>query len=186
MKVIDIVKTSATLLAREDVCDYLINQSTTPSRETLLCVDLLTRLTNLVISELADGQIMMIKEADVNNNSQSYPFPQGVKPIKIFYVLNEEGRKVDFITTEFGVKVEKGYITKLAYSYVPPNYGLTDRIGNFEKSVSVGILSYGVCAEYCLTEGKFEQAVMWHKRYCDSIDALITIKNANIKGRSFV
>ena len=49
----------------------------------------------------------------------------------------------------------------------------------------MGTLAYGVLAEFCLTEARFDEAVMWHERYVNAVNLLLKPKNTRIKGRTF-
>ena len=74
------------------------------------------------------------------------------------------------------------------YEYAPDKVGLDDEICYMEKDVPVRVIAYGVAAEYCITEGDFDQAVMWHKRYTDAISDICVPKNtraAKRKQRTF-
>ena len=187
MKISEIVKTSATLLAREDVVDYLTNlNSSNVSKNTLETVDLLTRLTNIVISELAEGLISMKDTTEVEGLSAVSFINLGIEPLSILAVYDINGNKLDFTLSTYGVSVSSGLIYKIEYSYLPENYGLTDTVGTFEKNVTTTMLSYGVLAEFCLTEARFDEAVMWNDRYVNAINGLLRPKNGRIKGRSFL
>lgn len=184
MKLNEIIKTTATLLAREDVCEYLLNPENETQRQTYETVDLLTRLANLVIKELAEGFICMVDEISVNDFSVRFS-SLNKSILSVIGAYDQNGNKLDYTLSKFGVS-SNNKISTLKYSFTPENYGLEDTIGEFEKKVTAGVLSYGVCAEYCLTQGKFDEAIMWNQRYTDSIDLLIRPKNANLKGRAFL
>ncbi len=188
MKVNEIIKTTATLLAREDVVDYLSNTDLVQEVEknTLETIDLLTRLCNLVISELAEGLIVMKKEISINNLSSVTFKDLAIEPIDVIAVYDASGNKLNYTVSAYGLTVSTGLVAKIEYAYLPKNYGLTDTVGTFEKKVTVGVLAYGVAAEFCIVEGRFDEAVMWNERYTSSINALITPKNAQIKGRNFL
>ena len=185
MKISEIIKTAATYLSREDVCEYLTNQEIEASRQTLETVDLLTRLTNLVISELSEGDVRMVEKVQLNGKTKITFAELDNKILDVVGVYDESGNQLEYSLSTYQLNSRNGIYT-FVYSYLPANYGLFDTIGEFEKNVTTGILAYGVSAEFCLTEGRFEEAVMWNKRYVDSINKLYTPKNANIRGRNFV
>ena len=187
MKISEIVKTSATMIAREDVVEYLkSSKNDNVEKSTLETVDLLTRLTNLVVSELAEGFIRMKKTVKVDGLSKVDFKSLGIEPLDIIAVFDANGNKLDFTLSPYGLTATYGLIHSVEYSYFPENYGLTDTVGVFEKKVTLGTLSYGVLAEYCLTEGRFDEAVMWNERYVNAIDSLLKPKNGRIKGRAFL
>ena len=186
MKIIDIIKNVATLLSKEEEYEYLAKVQTEPSIETLKNVDLMTRLANLVIRELSEGLICMVEQEQVSNKS-SVDFSSLTKmPLSVIGVYDENGAELTYSLSQYGVTTSSGCISKIKYSYLPSNYGLEDEIGTFEKPVTANILTYGVLAEYCLTEGRFDEAVMWNNRYSENIDNLCKPKNGMVKSRNFV
>ena len=187
MKISEIVKNSATLLAREDVVEYLSNENEeNVSNETLETVNLLTRLTNLVIRELAEGLIVMKNEAVISNKSSVEFAELGIEPLDILAVYDENGNNLKFNKGAYGITANGNLIYRIVYSYLPDNYDLKDTIGKFEKPVSCAILAYGVCAEFCLVEARFDEAFMWNDKYVEGVHALIKPKNGRVKGRNFI
>ncbi len=187
MKISEIIKDSATLLAREDVVKYLSNKSTlNVTHETLETVNLLTRLSNLVIRELAEGLILMKKEVNVFGKTSVNFAELGIEPLDIIAVYDENGNKLKFNKGAYGITANGSLIYKIVYSYLPNNYDLNDTVGEFEKSINSAVLAYGVCAEFCLVEARFDEAFMWNDKYVNGVHALIKPKNGRVKGRNFV
>ena len=127
----------------------------------------------------------MVEEVEINSDSVTFSNLEKT-PIGIIGAFDRFGNKIEYSLSPYGLTTNGVIIKKLAYSYSPNNYDLSDTIGNFEKRVSAIVLAYGVVAEYCLVRGKFEEATMWHQRYVDGVDNVIKPKNATIKGRSFL
>ena len=102
--------------------------------------------------------------------------------LRIVKVTDFNGNQLDFKTdAEYFICNRDALIVN--YEYLPPNYDLEDQIGYLETDISAGILSYGVNAEYSICEGRFNEAVMWHKRYADHISEICLPKNKRLKGR---
>lgn len=187
MKISEIIKNSATLLAREDVVNYLSNENEKEvSKETLETVNLLTRLSNLVIRELAEGLILMEKEVEVLGKSSVSFLELGIEPLDIIAVYDRNGDKLKFNKDSYGITANGGLIYRIVYSYLPNNYDLNDSVGKFEKPISSSVLAYGVCAEFCLVEARFDEAFMWNDRYVNGVHAITKPKNGRVKGRNFV
>ena len=66
------------------------------------------------------------------------------------------------------------------------DYALSDTIGYTEKQVGKRILAYGLCAEFSIAEGRFNEAVTWHKRYVDALSEICLPENSYIKARRFM
>ena len=71
----------------------------------------------------------------------------------------------------------------LKYQYLPKNYDINDVVGYKETEVSKMTLTSGLAAEYSISEGLFDEAVMWHKRFVDGVNAITRPKNVKIKSR---
>lgn len=186
MTVKEIIKNTAFSAGREDVVKYLDGNTTSKGEDTLPTVNLLTGLLNLVISELAGTFIPMIKQESVQTSDGKIFYADlSERAVKIIGVYNQNGNDIDFVKTAEFIKVNPGTVI-VDYEYIPPNYGIDDTIGYTEKEVTSSVLSFGLSAEYAISLGDFDQAVMWHKRYVDAISELRKIKNVKIKNRSFV
>ena len=96
-----------------------------------------------------------------------------------------EGKKIDF-SLDGSYLLTNAYKCVVEYEYAPKNYGLDDDIGYTEQDISLSALAYGVTAEYCITQGLFEQAVMHHKRFVDNVAEICLPKNKKIKSRSWL
>lgn len=191
MKVKDVIKISAMLLANEQVVNYLnvieegATDTTSVEQSVLADVDLFTRLTNLVISELAGSYIMMKKSQIVRAKSgKVYYKDLDEKALQIISVTDIVGNKLTFKNNfEYAeIPTEKAIIT---YAYMPANYDIFSDIGYSQKEVQPNLLATGLCAEYCVVKGRFDEAIMWHKRYVDAITERCLPKNKNVKERSW-
>ncbi len=185
MTIRDIVRSSALILGKNDVITYLDGGQNT-GIDTFESVNLLTNLCTLVIDELSATYIPLIKKETVTFSKGKHAlinFSQ--KVVKMIGVYDMDGNSVDFSVDGIYVTAD---ISKciVEYEYAPKNYGLEDKIGYSEKDISLSALAYGVAAEYCITQGLFEQAVMHHKRFVDIVAEACVPKNKMIKSRSWV
>lgn len=185
MTVKEIIKTSASLLNREDIVAYLEGDDSKVGEQTLPSINTFVILLNLVISELAGTFIPMRKKETVivENGKIEYSI-LSERPLKIINVFDVKGDEVNYSDEAFFIKVESG-TKQIEYEYAPPNYDLNDTIGYLESDISIGALAYGLSAEFCICKGAFEEAVMWHNRYVESVNKRRMVKNASIKERSW-
>ena len=71
----------------------------------------------------------------------------------------------------------------IKYSYLPTDVDLDDEC-DVDVRVSPVCLAMGACAEYCVIEGNYEQAVMMNDKFMDSIAiACRNNREKKIKGR---
>lgn len=185
MTIKDIIKTAAVFLNLTDVSEYLGGTVDNPSSATLASVDSLTRLANLVISELAASYTPMTVTETVQTADGKIRFADLTYNItRILSVKNEFGQDAEFKLFPEYIKVFGGEYS-VEYEYMPANYGLTDSVG-FNAKITAALLGYGVAAEYCVTQGRFEEAVLWRKRYTFGIERVVLPKSATVKGRCWL
>lgn len=183
MKIKDVIKIAATFLGRTDVTAYLESGETESGSETLQTVNLMTNLTNLVITELSSTYIPLKTTENVYSSmGKIYYSRLSQTPVRTVSV-SFYGKQIDYgYNPEYLIVPHDGMYT-VEYEYTPSNLGLDDHVGYTEKDITATILAYGLAAEFCITEGGFEQAVMWHKRYADGIERLCMPKNRRISER---
>ena len=184
MTVKDIISYVMVNLNRDYLKEYE-EKGQNASEQTLKGINDLVTLTNLVINELACSYIPLKKREKVTvTNGKVYYNTLSENVLKIIkftdYLGNESQAKQYFDYAEVD-----GTASYIEYEYLPTTYGLTDVIGYQDKDISARALSYGVTAEFLLTEANFEQAVFWRKRYEDEVSSIVCPKNRKIKGRDF-
>lgn len=189
MTVKDILKTAATLLNLTDCTEYFsatdAGTNYQISSDTQAKLDILTRLANLVITELASSFVPMVCAEEVETSDGKIVFSELTHNItRVLSVKNEFGHDAEFRLYPEHLKVFGGTYT-VEYEYMPDNYALTDTVG-FDGKITAALLGYGVAAEYCITQGRFEEAVLWRKRYSYGVERAALPKNAAIKGRCWL
>lgn len=187
MKIRDVLKAVTMQMGRLNVLEYLedetVDVSGTDIKET---INLLTGLTNLVISELAATYIPMVTVERVSlKDGKAYYKDFLKKVLSVREVYSTLGKAVPFIETASFLTADLSAVD-IEYEFLPDNYGLDDDIGYSEKDIPSRVLSYGVAAEFAISEGRFEEAVGWHKRYVDGVAEKCLPKNSVIKKRSFI
>ena len=183
MKVSDIIKLTALMTGKSDVVDYLNGGE--GQTHTLETVSTMVALCNLVINELACTYIPISRKEITSFVYGRFSFNiLREKLIRVKAVYDADGREVEFHTDKDNIyaNIQKGSVE---YEYAPSNYDLDSVIGYTEMNISARAIAYGVSAEYCINQGLFEQAVMFHKRYVDALAEICTPKNVKIKQRSF-
>ena len=185
MTIKDIVKSAATFLNLTDVTEYLGANSPVGSAQTVSAIDSLTRLSNLVISELAASYVPMVCIETVLATDGKIVFANLTQNVtRIISVKNQFGYDAEFRLYPEYLKVFGGEYT-VEYEYAPANYGINDSVG-FKSAVTAALLGYGVAAEYCVTQGRFEEAILWRKRYTAGVERIALPKSAKIKGRCWL
>lgn len=183
MTVKEIIKLVALMQGRENVLEYLDGQNALASEELLKIVNALTGLTNLVINELACTYIPMVKVERVSvDGGRIYYKDLKERPLKIVALYGVNGNSLEYTQNAEYITVSAAEV-EVEYHYAPANYGLEEVIGYTEMNVPARVIAYGVLSELCISEGRFDEAVTWHKRYIDALSDICLPKNAVIRKR---
>lgn len=186
MKIKEVAIAVCTYLNKTEISDFLSGKTSQPSADVLTQVDIITRLSNLVINELACSYVPMKTRERVNVfNGKVLISSLTKRALKILSVIDETGAQKIFTCDGENI-LTYGDNVEVEYSYLPENYGLDDTIGYGDKDIPLSVLSFGVCAEYCLTEWRFEEAVMWRERYSDALKSFTLPISKTIKGRAWL
>ena len=186
MLVKDIIKNSATLIGREDVVQYIDGNNSMPGEFTTNTVDVMVRLLNLVVNELAGSFVPLVAtewlratDGKILYQDLSYR----VKEVLKVFDVNGDEALISVENTFIKVKSDN---VQVEYSFFPDELNLNAEIGYQEKDVPLRVLCYGLLAEYSISQGCFKDAVMWHDRYADELIEYSKPKNAKIKRRDWL
>lgn len=186
MKLKDIIETTAHLINEDEISNYINGGIQSLSDEGTKKLNKLCDLANLVITELSLSYVPMKKTQSVSTNVGEISFSSlSYVPTKIIELINQQNQKVDFKVQSTKILTENGTY-QITYQYYPPKYQLNDDLGYSDNEVKACILAKGVCAEYLITEARFDECVMWRKRYVEEIERLFLPKSRKLNKRSFV
>ena len=182
MTVKEIVTLTATFLGRREIIN-LIKKGEEAGESVGQSVEALVDLTNVVINELAFSYIPSIKIEDaVAKNRRVYYKDLSETALKIHNVYDMGGKKTNFSYTPEYIIVGADKVS-VEYEYSPKAKTIDEDVCYMEKDVPARVIAYGVASEFCIVEGDFDQAVMWHKRYTDAIADICLPKNKTIAAR---
>ena len=186
MKIKEIIESCAVYLGKQEIIDYFNGSYEYDTTEIEKNVNSMVKLCNLVISELSCGYIDLVKTEEIDSyNNKINLSTLSQTAVKILEVFDEKGNAIPFkVNSEFIQPIGEAKLIK--YKYLAPNYELEDIIGYSEKEISLSTFAYGLCAEYCILECRFDQALMWRNRYVESINMLLKPKNTTLKGRTWL
>lgn len=85
-------------------------------------------------------------------------------PLKVLAVYDEFGNKIPFKVEDKTVRA-KSNPSKIRYNYIPSDCGIEDDFAYLNQTVGKWAFIYGVSAQYCLSEGRYEEAINWESRY---------------------
>ena len=161
MKVKEIVVAAAKALGIEKgISDYLSGVDATMEREEKL----LENCFNLVECGLALDYLPLYAEDTLRTTTErleysSFTYP----PVRVLSVTDLKGNPVAYTVYSKYLKVTPGTL-RVVYTYTPAAKEAEDE-SDFGVLASKHLLVYGVLAEYCLAEGRMEEAAEWDKKY---------------------
>ena len=189
MTIQEIITNTGIVLGRQDIVDYFYDGFNI-GEETYSDVSFLVRIINLVVNELACTYIPLIYEQEVTFYEGRLEYIElEKKPVKILGVYDYSENEVAFIEKAQHIQLKESMpeavTLKIKYQFVPDEYFEDSEVEYAEKDIPARVIAYGVAAEYCLSQGMFEQAVIHHKRYVTELQELKKPKNTIIKNRSW-
>ncbi|MBQ8426576.1 MAG: hypothetical protein IJX16_02315 [Clostridia bacterium] len=181
MTVKEILQQAATLSGRDDVVKYL-NSSGSATEDTILAVNVMVRLINMVVSELSASFIPLIVEEKINATEKIKYTSLSKNAIEIIKVYDQAGKEIPFSVYYDHVKISSP-CSSIKYKYAHSTYGLEDTLDYTEKDIPSAVLAYGLSAEFALSEGDFDRACSLHDRYVEGVHAICKPKNHKTKAR---
>ncbi|MBO5926528.1 MAG: hypothetical protein J6Q38_03095 [Clostridia bacterium] len=187
MTVKDIVKTSAQLLNRKDIFEYLLKGVAQNYLMVEDDVNILVNAYNIVQEEIASFSFRFKAVETIS------PLTNGVikysqfkyNPLAIISVKDENGRKLDAKILPSDILVDRTAV--IEYYYLPYEKTIEDESDFTGTVIQKRTLAYGVVTEYCLIKGAYEEASMWHDKYVNALkEALYNTKAKRVKGRLWV
>ena len=176
MNIKDIIAAAATLLNREDICNYLISGEVDDLTSTVKDLDIMLRCFNLVENEIALEYKPLVCIENITTENGIVNFDILTKPIiEIIKVEDESGNKLNYKLFHTYLKTKPENIV-VYYTYIPEKKLLTGISDYTEVEIPQRVLAMGIACEFSLISAMYDEAVMWDKRYKDSLDRMTSKK----------
>lgn len=176
MELKEAIQISLTYLGDEDAS---VNSKTAQHPR----LKLLVKCANLVIKEIATEYMPLLAEEVVSAENGKITYDKFVnRVLEILSVSNtKNGLESNFRMNPTECILSNTDIQKalVKYSYLPTDIDI-DEICPISPMVSAKTLALGICAEYCLIEGMYEQSVMYSDRFKEDMRTA-TRKKGEIK-----
>lgn len=173
MKVKDIVLSAAQVLGiQEGVASYFDGSAETFKREG----ELLLACFNAVECGLALEYLPLYAEDELLTPTKRLEFSSFTyAPVRILNVADQKGNAVAYTLYPKYLNAQVGRL-KVTYTYTPDKKDI-DGESDFSLLVADTLFVYGVLAEYCMAEGRFEEASEWDKKYKEAIESVIRTRS---------
>ena len=183
MKVKEIILSAAVKLGiSKGVEAYFSGEDNACEREA----ELLLEALNTTETDLALNYLPLYAEDVLYTTTGALQYDAfKYSPIRIVEVKNGDGEKVAYKHYPKYLKVEAGEYT-VVYTYAPNKKGV-DEDCECTGLAPASLLIHGLLSEYCLAEGRFEEASAWDKKYKDGIEAIYKLGSCKrLKSRRWV
>ena len=165
MTVREVIELSCSCLGREDLKKAIGNIPVQVE------VDSLVRCFNLVENEIALDYFPLKRTEKVAVKEGRIPYSAlSSAPVNVHRVTSG-GRVISFTLfpeyAELGSRVGEA---EILYSYIPTEKKLADK-SDFSGKITARLMAFGVCAEYCLSNARYDEAALWEKRYREALRA---------------
>ncbi|MEG1499857.1 MAG: hypothetical protein RR400_02170 [Clostridia bacterium] len=171
MTALSVIKLSLELLGKEDLLKLTQFGGTvaTASEEEKKEIDRLVKCLNLVVSEIAEEFFPLKKIEKIKSVDGVILFSSFSCPVfSVVSIHDSCGRKMKFKTFPDHIKVDDGEM-EICFEYKPKIIDINGEIENFYGKVSERIFAYGVAMEFCLISSMADEAMLFDKRFKDSL-----------------
>lgn len=141
-------------------------------------IDLMLKCVNLTRKEIAAEYAPLIETQTVTleNGNFGYDALQQ-RVLEILSVKNAAGTEVGFRQRVAACHTETTGEATITYRYLPCDGELDDDCA-LPIAVTAQIAALGACAEYCMIEGRYEQAATFSQRYQSALRAALRANRA--------
>ena len=178
----DCIKLAVTLLSIEELPEEVFAENAEISDSQQKLLDILTSCGNLVYSEMA-AEFMPVSFCETVTTADGViPFSALSKRCIDVIEVKKDKTKLAFSLKNNALVTGSGEIT-VTYTYLPEKIPFEGVFDYSYGRLSDRVLALGVAAEYCLISGQYADALVFDKRYKDSLIALSRKKNYRIPAR---
>lgn len=185
MEVKCVLSLAAANLGREDLVAAIHDCAGEPFGE----VASLLRCYNLVENEIALDYFPLKREDRLCICGKFIPLARlRFAPVQILSVKDEQGTPLKFELRPARIFMPHCSEKRVSvfYTYSPREKRFCERT-ELGGKISSRLLSFGVAAEFLLSNGQFSEAAVWEKRYHDALRAVNTLqKPLRIRSRRWV
>lgn len=170
MKVKRVLSLAAQNLGREDLAAAINDCAGEPAGE----IASLLRCYNLIENEIALDYFPLKREETVSVRGGVLPYSRlAYAPVTVYSAADGAMRLLKFELRParilFPSLKEETKVT-LTYSHSPREKEF-DSCSEYGGKISARLLSFGVCCEFCLTNGQFAEAATWEKKFREALRA---------------
>ncbi len=183
MEVTKIIYAAAKMLGiGAEIMAYFDDEKLDCKREA----EILVQCYNLIEKELALDYFPLKREDTMLSFTGRVEFSAFSRaPVRILSVKDDKGEELEYELFPSYLKAKAGKITVI-YTYTPDDKTAFDDC-EYAGAASETMFLYGTLAQYALTQGMYEEAVVWDKKYKKAIEDTYALQSCKrLKSRRWV
>jgi len=188
MTLFNCIEFAAECLNLEQIAESIRDTSVVLAPHERREFDILTHSAKAVIDEIGREYTPLIGTDRINvlANQRRILFSALPRTVVEILEVRHLNREVRFTRYADRIELESAGWHYVRYSYAPRAAQLTTRLEWENGRISIRLIAFGICAEYCMRNGMMDEAVMWDRRYKDALLAAMRVKREHrIPARRF-
>ncbi|MBQ0017549.1 MAG: hypothetical protein KBT30_02840 [Clostridiales bacterium] len=162
-----------------EVPEYLNEQTEKQLRLILDCINIVELMISSEYKPLIYEEEIQVENCEFNIDNLSQKLAK-IKQITYGY----SKQNYELVNNKIIMKDGK---YKIKYSYYPKEVDFDEEVDDYSGNLALLTFCYGVCFEYLLISGAFEEADMWKEKFEQSLtNNFRSIKSTFIKGRRWL
>ena len=185
MKIRNYVSDVANLLSLWDNAKVDMENIKNNDDLTIMRINKLIDIINGIIFEIAKYFIpLIVSRAFKTSDGVVYISQLREKFVSVERIIDENGKEVRYTTKDDKIIMDNNSAT-IYYRILPCSYAFANEIDFTNFEVPRNVIIYGAAAEMCLSEGMFDEAVVWHEKYREQLKMLTKMKNYKLAKRTW-
>lgn len=136
----------------------------------------LTRCANFVLNNVATQHLQLRKIEIIQAKNGCINYDYFKEKVNKIVKVSKNKSKIGFKMYPQYLAVEIDGLLEVDYTYIPKILGLDDEI-EFYPQINSELLALGICSEYCLLNGRYDESVLYDKKFKEMLMAQLTKKH---------
>ena len=149
-------------------------------------IAIIVKCLNMIVSEIASDYVEVLHTETMQVVNNIIPYENfSNRLICVKKIILENGLKVNYKLYPTHIKLDNCSSAEVTYCYLPKELSLKD-IVDLPPNITLLALVFGTLGEYCLINGRYEDSMIYDKRYREMLRvANRATKEIKLKARSW-
>lgn len=127
-------------------------------------INTIVKCINMIVSEIASDYLPVVYEEEVEAVNGIIPYDKLTKRLINLKKVSKNASKIGAKMFPNEIVLNNSGLVRVEYCFMPDAVGLGDDI-QLSPKITLMLIVYGVLGEYCLLQGRYEDSVLFDKRY---------------------